>query len=1589
MHSFDPATPTESTTPKAASTRATVLFADLVGFTELSEQVGPESAYLAVSGALRLVNGVARRHGASVDNYLGDAVLAVFGHPVPLLEPARAAVRAALEMRDLLREYVRGLAVPLELLVGVNTGLVVAGDVRGRVIREFHVLGDAVNVAARLKSRAPLGTLYIGAETRREVGDDFECREIGRLKLKGKVEEVGIFELLRSLERCAGRGLAPQHAGMARFVGREHELAVLESHLDRLAAGHGGALLVLGPEGIGKSRLLAQANALSVARRVAAAHAVAGHPTGMLLADLLEALESGSARSAAEALRAGSVRGPATVALVAETLNAVAAAQPLAVVLEDLHRADAASLDLLPRLIAETSARGVLFILTLRHAGTEDLARRLGDGVSVEQLVLSTLSAEESRALVTNESAEPLAADVMDLLLTRSAGNPARLLSGVFLAPALRAEREHRRYDERTTDTERRRATILFADITGFTAMTERMGAERAYPIVVGCLQLLDEIARKHGGTVEKYLGDCVMALFGVPEAIEDAPRVAANAAIEMRRRVREYSERLGAEVMLDVHSGINTGLGIAGDISGSMLREFAVMGAPVSVADALKDLAPPGRVYVGEEVERATRDVFRYRELEPRELETATRVGRAFELLSDQQRLHRARIGAERRLFSRLVGRERELEQLRGALARLRAGEGGIVSVIAEAGLGKSRLLAELAASDEARELGWREGRSVSTGQHQSFHPIADLCRSWAGIVDEDDETSARRKLDAVIRRALPDEADDALPLIATLLGLPLDEDGQRRLAGIEGAALEKLTLRSVAQLLRADSRLRPVVVVMDDLHWADLSSIELLRSLLPLCEDHAILFVHLFRPGFEKTSEQVRAHAQLEHPHRHLELELRPLDAEAARSLLNNLFRQGDIPHATRQTIEEKAQGNPFYIEEVVRSLVDAGAVESRDGRFRATEKIHDVVIPATIQEVIMARVDGQPLRRRQILQTACVIGGTFHRDVVAAVMGSDDRLAADLNELLDAEFLVPSDRLPGEEYAFKHPLIQEVAYDGLLLARREELHRKVGKAIEHVLPRELPGYCAMLAYHYGKGGDLERAEEFLFRAGDEAARAAAPSEALHFFEEASKLYLELHRNGGDPMKRALLESNVARALYFRGRFVDAIEHFDQALTFLGDRVVQGRLRSGLRFAVNLTTVLARLYLPGWRPRRAATDREREIFALRYARAEATATALPTRHLFDSIDGLSVLQRIDPASVPRSAMFYAGCAAVFAFGGLSFDVSRRLGARAQALVRDPDESLYEQAMRFTARVLEGDWADEHEIEPQRLDESIRRGQLWGPTTYLGLLGEKRIHRGQFDDARRCIEQIDEIRDLFRFDLAKTNFYYLSTLLALEQGDLKRAIEAADAYYDHNPEDLLHILALSAKAKAQTLLGELEAADETLRHAAELMASSAPVPPFHASAYHRSQLLLDVSGLERAWEAGQPGHWRDRARRSARAALRSAGRVAWRRTEVMRLAGRQRWVSGNRRAAMRLFLRSLETGQALGARPETARTYEELGFRLMKDGGNAPRSGLGNLDARGCLERARETYRALDLAADIARLDAHEISFDLPPLPA
>jgi len=1528
--------------PRLETQRASIVFADIVGYTALSERAGPELAYALVTGALRLLDGIARRHGGVVDRYLGDALMAAFGLAQPGEDGAAGAVSAALEMRRALARYQEETRspVPLALQVGINTGALLAADVRGAVVREFAVMGDAVNVAARLKDRAPEGAIWIGDETARGLGPGFALRALPELAVKGKLAQVAAHEVLPEGAEALHRGPSPDALGIAALVGREAELERLRSAVAAFAAGGpGGVVLVEGPPGIGKSRLLAELASSPEARDLGPVQAWAPP------ARLLEAL-----------------------------LSEAPAGRPRLVLLDDVGACEPAALERLRPALLRAAPERRLFVLASRDGGT-GLDARLGLAPDAgPRLALGALAEPAAAALVDAVVAADTAPGTRTRILARGRGNPMALLSGALLAPALETEAAREGGVERHREAERRRTTVLFADITGFTAMSERLDPREAHGIVSGCLALLDEVARKHGGTVDKYLGDCVMALYGAPVAIEDAPRAAVNAAIEMCRRVQDYNRERGIDPPIDVHVGVETGLAIAGDVSGPVLREYALMGDSVNAASRLKDLAPRGRVYVGAEAQRATRRHFEYRPLPP----VSRGEGRAplvfHELLSRREQLHRARIGSGSTLFLDYVGREQELSALRARLAEVSAGRGSIASVVAEPGLGKSRLFSELAEAPEAGGIRWLEARSLAMGSRLGFHPFVDLLRAWSGVEEAEGEAAAVALLERRLADLLGDESGEHLPLLASLLGLPLEGEAARRVAGMAGETRDRLTARSVRETLRAAAGRNPLVLLFEDLHWADASSVELLESLLRLADQVPICFLLAARPRFPDTSGRVLRAARALAGERLLEIELAPLTRSDTRRLLAGLFTHGGLPVAARERIEGRAGGNPFYVEEVIRSLLEQSAIEDGPGGLRATERIHRAAIPDTVQEVILSRVDRLDPERKQLLQLASVIGRSFLPEVLAEIAPGTSDLQGNLARLAEAQLLTEREEAGSLVFAFRHPMIQEITYDGILEGKRQELHRRVGEALEARLPEGTPGRHATLAYHFGKARDVARAEPHLFAAGDEAARSAASNEALHFFQEASRLYLELHPDGGDPAKQARLERSVGLAHFNRGQLVEASQHLNRALALMGERIPEGRTELWSRFAVAMLAVLPSLYLPLRRRRPAADEAQRERIRLMYSRAKAQVTGDPTRFVFDTMENLRHLARVDPATVEGSGGMYASVTGIFSWSGLSFDVSERFLRLAERIVDadDPRDRLQYEMMRFVHHFLAGNWSKEYEIDGALLDDCLRYGELWNVATHLGLEATLKLSQGRFGEARANIARVAGIEDAYAYDLASSNRHGCTAFLLLEQRETEAAREAADVYYTEHDEPMLNVLALGTRAKAEVLLGRLEEARDTLETADAIVAREGLMPAFQRGALERSRLLLELAEHEGALAAGDGRRARRALAAAARAGRRAAAtsrKVAWHRSEVEGALGRLAWLRGRRRAAERWWLRGLATAARLGARPERARLALEIAGRI----GPTSAARLGGRGGAQWLAEARAGFEALELHAEAA----------------
>mgnify|MGYP001823195084 FL=1 len=624
-------------------------------------------------------------------------------------------------------------------------------------------------------------------------------------------------------------------------------------------------------------------------------------------------------------------------------------------------------------------------------------------------------------------------------------------------------------------DAERKRVTALFSDLSGYTAMTEKLDPEEVKEITSTIFDGIREVVSKYEGFIERFAGDSVLVIFGVPKAHEDHPSRAIHAAMEIHAFVNSLSPRYKSKVggNLSMHSAVNTGLAVTADVAPEKGTP-GVTGDAVNVAARLNDLASSGEIFVGPDTYSLSRNIFTFEALGPIKIKGKTESIPIYKLLSAKISAPSARVG--RQVSSEMVGRDWELDKLAGQVMKVINGKGSVVNVIGEAGIGKSRLIAELKKQEVVKGVTLLEGRSISIGKNLSFHPIIDLLKQWSQIAEDDNESKAFDKLEKAVRAVHPAEADEIIPFVATLMGMKLREKHAERVKGIEGEALEKLIVKNVRALLIRGSELRPTVFVMEDLHWADTSSLDLLEVLYRLADRYEMLFINVFRPGFlERADHKIVAIGE-KLPDYFVEVAILPLDKKDSETLIKNILKIKGFPYRLKDQIVDQAGGNPFFIEEVVRSLMDEGAVVRVNGEFEVTEKIDSVQIPPTINDVLMARIDRLDEQTRELVKVASVIGRSFFERIIKDVANSIDDMDHRLAYLKNIQLIRDHIRVGELEYLFKHALAQEAAYESILVRKRKELHLKVANSIENVFHARLREFYGMLAYHYTKGEDEE---------------------------------------------------------------------------------------------------------------------------------------------------------------------------------------------------------------------------------------------------------------------------------------------------------------------------------------------------------------------------------------------------------------------------------------------------------------------------------------------------------------------------------
>jgi len=642
---------------------------------------------------------------------------------------------------------------------------------------------------------------------------------------------------------------------------------------------------------------------------------------------------------------------------------------------------------------------------------------------------------------------------------------------------------------------ERRQVTVIFADITGFTTLCEEHDQETVAAFSDAVLRELSEAVYLHEGNVDKFLGDAVMAVFGAPLAHEDDEERALRAALEMRRRMegldREWRERLGRS--LELHIGVNTGEVVAG-FSGLQMS-YRVLGDTVNTASRLGDAAPPGKIYVSRDTYRLAREAFSFLAMEPIRVKGKAKPVVVYELERAKLDFRKARGLTD--LAPAFVGREQQMGELERVTAELRVGRGRIVAVTGEAGIGKSRLM------DEWRELlrgggnvNWVEGRCQPFTAALAFGPFLDLLRRYAGIDEEQSEGAARRRLDQAVGRFFPGDAA-ARAVFANLMGVGLAQEERTLLQGIPAKELRDRLFTLVEAIFTTLAADCPTILVIEDLHWADTASHELLEHLFPLAERRPFAIAMVSRP--EARGSRALVAARDRHAAVFTDLRLTPLTEAGAVAMASKLLSLEEMPEALRDFVVRRAEGNPFYVEEMIRSLIEQGALtRAGDGVWRAGAAIGRVVVPETLHGLLMARLDHLPPETRQLAQRAAVIGRIFLYRILRRMTVGGQGIDEGLGRMEREDLIRERARDPELEYMFRHALTQEVAYASLLDSRRAELHRRVGETMEELFAGRIGEFTRIIGEHFLKGEAWGKAADYLVRSGDAAARLFAHAEA-----------------------------------------------------------------------------------------------------------------------------------------------------------------------------------------------------------------------------------------------------------------------------------------------------------------------------------------------------------------------------------------------------------------------------------------------------------------------------------------------------------
>ena len=645
-------------------------------------------------------------------------------------------------------------------------------------------------------------------------------------------------------------------------------------------------------------------------------------------------------------------------------------------------------------------------------------------------------------------------------------------------------------------DDERKYVTVLFSDLSGYTAMTERLDPEEVKEIVSRVFGEIAQVVIKYEGFIEKFIGDAVVAIFGVPRSHEDDPVRAIKTAIEAHKLVEQISDKLEGKIgkPLTIHSGINTGLVVTGEVKLDQ-GTHGLAGEAINIASRLQDLANTGEIVVGYETYRQSEGFFNFEMLDATKVKGKSKPLHIYRLISPKDKP--VTIRRLSGLKADLIGRKTEMAQLNEAFQKLMDGKGSLISICGEAGTGKSRLMEDFKEGLQVENVQVLEWHAYQYSQNISYFPLIDFLNRALMIREADPPAVIREKVQTGVEDIVG-KRDHIVPFIGSLYSLSYPE-----MDNISPDVWKYRLQEGVKAIISGLARRMPTIFYLEDLHWADTSFLELLRNALSKVRTPALV-ICTYRPPFH-LFESLQHRAL---PGTFKELRLHDLSPLESQSMVASLLKTDSIPPALSRFVKDKVEGNPFYLEEAINSLIESEALIQNDDIWRLHKKISDLEISPSVQGIISARIDRLEKNAKRILQKASVIGRVFHYDILKKITVNENQIDKWLEQLESLDLIRIRSQHPYVEYVFKHALTQEAVYNGLLKKERQKIHELIGLVMEKRFHQRLPEFYETLAFHFKQGKLANKAVEYLMNSAKKSFLRFAVEESHQYYKDAFEI-------------------------------------------------------------------------------------------------------------------------------------------------------------------------------------------------------------------------------------------------------------------------------------------------------------------------------------------------------------------------------------------------------------------------------------------------------------------------------------------------